>query len=60
MAITLAQLRRAHARVVIAGGPNKLAPLHAALRGRWIDVLVTDLTSARHLITYADQTTPAR
>ena len=60
VAITLAQLRRAHTRVVIAGGSNKLGPLHAALRGRWIDALVTDLTSARHLITYADQTTPAR
>lgn len=57
VAITLDQLRRADTRVVVAGGPGKLAPLRAALRGGWVDVLVTDLTSARHLITHAEEST---
>jgi Putative sugar-binding domain. len=33
---------------------NKWAPLRAALRGGWVDVLITDLASARYLISHAD------
>lgn len=47
--ITLAQLRAARRRVVVAGGASKHAALTACLRGRWIDLLVTDLETARHL-----------
>ncbi len=54
LAITLDQLRTARTRVVVAGGTTKWAPLAAALRGSWVDVLVTDLDSARYLITHAD------
>ena len=54
VAITLEQLRSAGSRVVVAGGTTKWAPLHAALRGGWADVLVTDLASARYLISHAD------
>ena len=54
VAITLDQLRAAETRVVVAGGASKWEPLHAALRGGWVDVLVTDLTSARYLIAHAD------
>ena len=50
-AITLDQLRRAGTRVVVAGGTSKWRPLAAALAGGWVDVLVTDLASARHLVT---------
>lgn len=54
VAITLEQLRAAQTRVVVAGGTSKWQPLHAALRGGWVDVLVTDLTTARYLIAHAD------
>lgn len=50
VAVTPAQLRKARTRVVVAGGSSKRAPLRAALRGGWVDVLVTDLTSARYLV----------
>jgi DNA-binding transcriptional regulator LsrR (DeoR family) len=49
-AISLDQLRAAGIRVVVGGGTTKQRPLHAALCGGWVDVLVTDLASARHLI----------
>ena len=54
VASTLDQLRTARTRVVVAGGASKWAPLAAALRGGWVDVLVTDLVSARYLISHAD------
>ena len=54
LAITLDQLRTARTRVVVAGGTSKWAPLAAALRGGWVDVLITDLESARYLISHAD------
>ena len=54
VAITLNQLRAAGTRVLVAGGTSKWAPLHATLRGGWVDVLVTDLASARYLISHAD------
>lgn len=54
VAITLEQLRAAGTRVVVAGGVSKWTPLHAALRGGWVDVLITDLETARHLISHAD------
>ncbi|MDT7580519.1 MAG: hypothetical protein QOK35_1783, partial [Pseudonocardiales bacterium] len=54
VAITPDQLRAAGTRVLVAGGTSKWAPLRAALRGGWVDVLVTDLASARYLISHAD------
>jgi DNA-binding transcriptional regulator LsrR (DeoR family) len=54
VAITHAQLRAAKTRLVVAGGASKWESLHAALRGGWVDVLVTDLASARYLISHAD------
>lgn len=47
--ITLAQLRGAGRRIVVAGGHTKHAALTACLRGGWADLLITDLASARHL-----------
>lgn len=49
--ITLAQLRAARRRIVVAGGASKHAALTACLRGGWIDLLITDITTARHLRT---------
>lgn len=47
---SLEQLSSARRRIVVAGGENKQAPIAAALRGGWIDVLVTDLDTARYLV----------
>jgi DNA-binding transcriptional regulator LsrR (DeoR family) len=48
--ITLEQLRRVKRKIVVAGGAVKHACLAAALRGQWIDVLVTDVNSANALL----------
>jgi DNA-binding transcriptional regulator LsrR (DeoR family) len=49
--ITLDQLRHARRKIVIAGGAAKHQALAAALTGKWIDVLVTDVNSANFLMT---------
>jgi DNA-binding transcriptional regulator LsrR (DeoR family) len=46
---TLSQLAAARRRVVVAGGVEKQVPVAAALGGGWVDVLVTDLNTARFL-----------
>jgi DNA-binding transcriptional regulator LsrR (DeoR family) len=51
--ITLPQLRRARRRAVVAGGPSKYGAIRAALRGSWIDMLMTDVRTARQLIATA-------
>ena len=48
--ISLAQLRAAKKRIVVAGGEQKYQALLAALAGGWVDVLLTDLTSAEFLL----------
>ncbi len=48
--ITLKQLRNAGRRIAVAGGADKHVALAAALAGKWIDVLVTDLNSANYLM----------
>lgn len=50
MAVSLAQLSSAARRVVVAGGPDKHAAIAAAVRGGWVDVLVTDTATASFLI----------
>lgn len=47
---TLEQLRAARRRVVVAGGEEKTEAIAAALRGRWVDVLITDLDTGRALL----------
>lgn len=47
--VGLEQLARARRRVVVAGGRDKHEPLRGALRGGWIDVLVTDAGTATYL-----------
>jgi DNA-binding transcriptional regulator LsrR (DeoR family) len=42
-------LRAVPRTVGIAGGVRKFEAIRAAVRGRWIDVLITDLTTARRL-----------
>lgn len=48
--ITLAQLRKVRRKIVVAGGTAKHAALAAALAGKWIDVLITDVNSANYLM----------
>ena len=48
--ITLPQLRKVQRKIAVAGGSSKHAALAAALNGKWIDVLVTDVNSANYLM----------
>jgi DNA-binding transcriptional regulator LsrR (DeoR family) len=44
---TLKQVPR---RVGVAGGPNKVVAIHAAVAGGWVNTLVTDLDTARAML----------
>ncbi|MEZ4658955.1 MAG: sugar-binding transcriptional regulator [Caldilineaceae bacterium] len=48
--ISLAQLRKAPRAVGIAGGSDKVAAIRGALRGGWINVLITDRFTAEKLL----------
>lgn len=50
LGMELSQLRRAKRRIAVAGGRRKHAAILAAVRGGWLDVLVTDEATARHLV----------
>jgi DNA-binding transcriptional regulator LsrR (DeoR family) len=50
LGIATAQLRRVSRRVAVAGGRRKYAAIRAALRGGWLNVLITDLAVARRLV----------
>ena len=55
-------LRNAQRVVGIAGGPGKNSAILGALRGRWIDVLITDKHTADKLMSessYALKAKPA-
>ena len=58
--ITLDQLRNARRRIAVAGGAKKHEALAAALAGKWIDVLVTDVSSANYLMAAAGAPHKAR
>jgi DNA-binding transcriptional regulator LsrR (DeoR family) len=49
VSITPADLRRVPRRVGVAGGASKYRAIRAALRGGWVNVLITDLDTARGL-----------
>jgi DNA-binding transcriptional regulator LsrR (DeoR family) len=51
VAITLAQLRKVRRKIAVAGGTGKHEAIAAALAGRWINVLVTDVNTANYLMT---------
>lgn len=48
--VTLPQLRTAKRRIAVAGGAKKYEAVRAAVRGHWIDTLVTDLDTAERLL----------
>jgi DNA-binding transcriptional regulator LsrR (DeoR family) len=50
ISIELTELRRADRVVGIAGGQRKVAAIRGALAGHWINVLITDRTTAETLL----------
>ncbi|SMB89701.1 deoxyribonucleoside regulator [Thermanaeromonas toyohensis ToBE] len=50
IAVDLEDLRRIPTVIGVAGGPEKVRSILGALRGRWINTLVTDLSTAEELI----------
>ncbi|WP_327699167.1 sugar-binding transcriptional regulator [Streptomyces sp. NBC_00459] len=48
--IPVDQLRTVQRRIAVAGGTRKYAAVRAAVRGRWITALVTDISTARQLL----------
>ena len=55
--ITLQDLRRAPVSIGIAGGTDKVEPLLGALRGEYINVLITDEATVRQLVALVDRET---
>jgi DNA-binding transcriptional regulator LsrR (DeoR family) len=53
--IELSSLRRASRVVGVAGGRRKVPAILAALRGRWINALITDRRAAEALLALEDQ-----
>ncbi|MAT95894.1 MAG: DNA-binding transcriptional regulator [Anaerolineaceae bacterium] len=53
MSMSLLQLRQADRAVGVAGGKRKHEAILAALRGQWINVLITDCFSAQRLMAAA-------
>ena len=51
--IDLATLKSAPRVVGIAGGESKLTAVRASLKGKWINVLITDKRTAERLISAA-------
>ena len=48
--ITPAELKRIPRRIGVAGGTRKFSAIRAALRGGWVNVLITDLEMAERLL----------
>lgn len=50
LGVTLPQLQAARRRIGVAGGSSKFAAVRAAVRGSWVDTLITDLKTAERLL----------
>ena len=50
VSMSLDQLSRVNRAVAVAGGPRKYTAILGALRGKWINVLVTDCRTAERLL----------
>jgi DNA-binding transcriptional regulator LsrR (DeoR family) len=48
--VTLEQLKKAERRIGVSGGESKQIPTLAAIRGGWVNVLVTDVETAEFLL----------
>jgi hypothetical protein len=56
----LEALKSARRVVGVAGGPRKEAAIRGALRGAWINVLITDRQTAERLLNHQDAGDAAR
>ncbi len=56
--LPLAELRRIPCVIGVAGGPEKVTAIAGALRGGFLDVLVTDTTTARAVLDLAEAAGP--
>jgi len=45
-----ATLKQVPRRIGVAGGSNKVEAIHAAIKGGWVNILITDLDSARQVL----------
>jgi DNA-binding transcriptional regulator LsrR (DeoR family) len=54
--LNIEDLSRIPLRILVAGGKEKYASIHAALTGRWVDVLITDQTTAGWLVSHEEET----
>ncbi len=52
--VTLEQLQHTPKRIGVGGGPSKCVPIRAALRGKWLNTLVTDVDTAKWLVANAN------
>jgi deoxyribonucleoside regulator len=52
--IELNDLKRKEYSILIAGGPKKVAPIHAALTARYANVFITDQFTAKELLNKED------
>jgi DNA-binding transcriptional regulator LsrR (DeoR family) len=50
LAISPKQLKAVPRRIGVAGGPEKLTAIAGAVKGGWINTLITDLNTARNLL----------
>jgi DNA-binding transcriptional regulator LsrR (DeoR family) len=50
LAISPNQLKAVPRRIGVAGGPEKLTAVAAAVKGGWINTLITDLNTAQYLL----------
>jgi DNA-binding transcriptional regulator LsrR (DeoR family) len=50
ISMSLEQLRQVNRAIGVAGGPRKFAAIRGALRGRWINTLITDHFTAARLL----------
>jgi DNA-binding transcriptional regulator LsrR (DeoR family) len=53
LGIGVEQIRRTRRRIAVAGGERKFEAIRAALRGRWITTLITDLHTAQQLLAHS-------
>jgi DNA-binding transcriptional regulator LsrR (DeoR family) len=60
IAIELQELTRVHRVIGIAGGKRKTAAIRGALQGRWINMLITDRSTAERLVRGVTETKPDR
>lgn len=53
--LNIDDLSRIPLRVLVAGGKEKFACILAALTGKWVDVLITDQTTAQWLVSHEEE-----